>query len=691
MRFNKLYIAFLAIAILFSSIFVYERNVIENNYKNVAITLDYEELLKMSKESNKDVTYYIKEFKNMKAESVALNEMSVNSLKERGDYKIKTYLNGYNLVIESDPQIFNFILNGFVKKLGSEKVQITANNTIEIRGNKMDYIYDETVIKDMYGKVMGKRKIAEGSKLEFLGLGFLETDINIIKNTGINLNLRPIYMSQYDNKRAIDNYFSVLDNKNIKQNYIIFSGSEILGSGKYNDYLIKQLKKRNMIVAMIETVVQREHIPQRGLLDLVEKYNYNATRVFNIWDWVQKRYDYEMPMHRHGEEITNSMFRAVTERNVRIIYFKPFINTNNKYVTDMSIYKDRFNDFETRINKNHNLVIGKVNGMKNFHPNNLMLIPIILGIIASFFILMENILSMDFSRRRNIFNIGTVLTILGVCGIYIGNIKVELFNKLFALLGSITMPCISLFFIMFAISEILKRRTEVSTFKIIINSMIVLAISVVISLVGVMFEVSLLSDIRFLLEIDLFKGVKLSQIAPILFAILTYLSLFGYNRRERNTKGIKINECIDFLSQNIKIWHLLFVAIIGIIGFIFIARTGHETNIKPLTSELLFRNILELKLIARPRTKAFLIAYPSLMLMVYLAYKNIRWAIIPLMLGAAIGASDIVNTFSHIRAPLYLSFIRTNYEMLFGVIIGSIVVFLIDFIYVRLKGRKRNA
>ena len=691
MKFNKILVAILAIGILFSSVFVYERNSVESGYKNVSMTLDYEELLKMSKESKKDVSYFIKEFKDMNIENISVSEMSLSSLKERGDYKIKTHLNGYNLIVEADPSIFDFIFKGFSKNISSSKIRIIGTNTLEIDGTKDDYVFDETVIKDNYGKTMGKRKIAEGSKLEFLGLGYLQSDIDLIKKSGMNVNLRPTYMSQYEGKNAVEEYFNILDRENIKQNYIIFAGSEILGAGKYNDYLVTELKKRNMIVGMIETVVQREHIAQKGLLDLVQKYNYNATRVFNIWDWVQKRYDYEMPLHRHGEEVMNSMFRAVTERNVRIIYFKPFIGKDNKYVTDMSIYKDRFKEFENRIKKDHNLVIGNANSMKDFHPNRLLLIPVIFGIIASLLILLENIFNISFYCYKNTF-IGGLLLIFGGIGVAYGlNIKVELLNKMFALLGSITMPSISVFFVLFMVSEILKRKNSLPLINIIISSIVILAVSIAISLVGVMFEVSILSDIRFLLEMDLFKGVKLSQLAPLIFAIMAYLSLFGYRRMEKNLRGIRFKELIDFLTQDIKIWHLLFVGIIGVIGIIFIARTGHETNIKPSTYELLFRNMLELKLTARPRTKAFLIAYPSLMVMIYLAYKNIRWAIIPLMLAVAIGASDIVNTFSHLRAPLYLSFIRTNYEMLFGIIMGSLVVVIIDFIYKRLGGRNRNA
>lgn len=686
MKVNRLLSLFLVIGILFSTVFVFKRGNIENGYKNVEITIDYGEILKMDMESDKDAFYFLKEFKGMNVTSVSLNEMTLNSLKEREEFKIKTSLDGYDLVVESDPTIFTFILEGFSKKIDKDKIHITGKNSLRIEGTTKDYIYDETNVKDIDGKIIGKRKIGEGSKLEFLGIGFLQEDIDLIKQSGLNIIPRPIYTSQYDSKKTVVDYFDFLDKQNIKPNFIIFAGKEVLGGGKYNEYLRNELKNRNIIVGLIETEVQRENIVQKGIEDLIQNNGYNAVRVFNIAGWIQARYDYEIPFHRNGQEIINSMYRAVTERNIRIIYFRPFIDKDKSYVTDMSIYKDRFKEFENRINTGHKLEMGKVNSMNDFHPNRIMHIPIIIGIIASFLILIDNIVDIKDKYSKILFLLG----VAGSTGIYILNIKVDLFNKMFALLGSITMPSLAMLFIFFTMKEILKVKQKVNLSTVLIRGMMILGISLFISFMGVLFEVSLLSDIKYLLEMDIFKGVKLSQIGPIMFTILIYISVFGYKRTE-DKKGIQLNEILKLLKEDIKVGHLIFLGIIGVAGIIFIARTGHETNIQAGTIELFFRNMLELAFTARPRTKAFLIAHPALMLMVYFAFKNKKWAVLPLSIAVVLGQGNLVNTFSHLRAPLYLSYIRTNYEILFGVIIGITLVILVNFIVSRLEGRKRNA
>ncbi len=686
MKVNRLLALFLMIGIVFSSIFVFQRGSIENNYKNVEITLDYDEVLKMAAESGKSVSYFLKEFKDMNVSSVALNEMTLNSLSERENFKVKTSLDGYDLIVEADEGIFNFIVEGLSRKIDKNRIQIIGENSLRIEGNRKDYIYDETNTKDINGKTIGKRKIGEGLKLEFLGLGFLQEDIDLIKNAGLNVLPRPIYMAEYENENSINYYFDFLDKENIHPDFIIFAGGEVLGWDKNLDKLKKELEERNMVVGMIETQVQREHMEQKGLEDLVRNSGYQATRVFNIWNWIQIRYDYEMPMHRQGQEIMNSIYRAVTERNVRIVYFKPFIDSNDKYVTDMGIYKERFKELEDRLYNGHQLRLGKVNAMKDFHPNKWMQLPIAIGAIASLFILLDNL----FKVSRNLIQIGFLLGAGGSIGIYAANIKIDLFNKLCALLGSITMPSLAMVFILFTVKEILKHKSKIKIGNILFRGILILLMGAVISFVGVLFEVSLLSDIKYLLEMDIFKGVKLSQIGPILCTILIYLSIFGYKRKE-DKKGIDLKEIVNLFKEDIKVGHMIVVGIIAVAGIIFIARTGHETNIKPSTIELLSRNILELILPARPRTKAFLIAYPALMLMIYLAFKNRKWAILPLSLAVVLGQSDIVNTFSHLRAPLYLSFMRTNYEFLFGIPIGAVAVLIVHFIDLRLEGRKRNA
>jgi hypothetical protein len=126
-------------------------------------------------------------------------------------------------------------------------------------------------------------------------------------------------------------------------------------------------------------------------------------------------------------------------------------------------------------------------------------------------------------------------------------------------------------------------------------------------------------------------------------------------------------------------------------GYIYIARTGHETNIQPSTFEMITRNLLEVKLLARPRTKEFLIAFPAIIVAVYAARNRYKTILFLAGLAVIIGQTSIVNTFSHLRTPMYLSLIRTVYALGFGIVlgIGYVVVLEIGMRLIRLvRGEK---
>ena len=88
------------------------------------------------------------------------------------------------------------------------------------------------------------------------------------------------------------------------------------------------------------------------------------------------------------------------------------------------------------------------------------------------------------------------------------------------------------------------------------------------------------------------------------------------------------------------------------------------------------RSLLETILIARPRTKEFLIGHPALMLAVVLALRDRRtWLPLAALIGA-IGQISLLNTFCHFHIPLYLSLLRSVHGVWIGAIIGVLVILL---------------
>ena len=166
--------------------------------------------------------------------------------------------------------------------------------------------------------------------------------------------------------------------------------------------------------------------------------------------------------------------------------------------------------------------------------------------------------------------------------------------------------------------------------------------------------------------------------APLAFFCVLFVSYYGMFEKERERNTLKIGDIVSALQWTIPVWALVLAGVIGLVGYYYIARTGHETSVSVSTFELILRNTLEENLLARPRTKEFLIAFPCIMLCVYSAVRRMPFFTAVFGLAGTIGLTSICNTFMHIRTPLYLGFVRTGYAVLLGIIIGIVLIIGFD-------------
>ena len=144
---------------------------------------------------------------------------------------------------------------------------------------------------------------------------------------------------------------------------------------------------------------------------------------------------------------------------------------------------------------------------------------------------------------------------------------------------------------------------------------------------------------------------------------------------------LQLRDIVTAMKWQIPVWAVVLVGVIGLAGLYYLARTGHETSVSVSTAEIMIRNELEELLLARPRTKEFLVAFPGIMLAVYCAVRRLPFWTALFGLAGTIGLTSICNTFMHIRTPLYLGFIRTGYSLLFGIVIGCVMILCFDLLY----------
>ncbi len=715
MKKNAIIMIILIFSLALSASAAFTRIRTEKANNQVDIALDYAEFEKMAKQSEKDLLWWFREMKKMGVTTVALSEETLESIVEENrpiqvemsgnlfknadwersypasfvDYIKSGDIDEFDVVaVTSSEEIYELIRTGLQNRYSSEKFKIFAENgryAFILDGTPEEALYTAPIkIKESSGKNYKEESELHSSKLMRLGLGLDPKKVQLIRESGLKIAPRPYNYKEWGGKKYVRQVIKDYERLGIQPEYMIFAGSEVLGYPDAIDevasYMGKEIK-----VGMIETMVQREHIEQDGLEELVAALDYNTVRVFSVWPYIQKwfqRYNYE-----GAEEIENTLYRAVTERNIRLIYFKPFKKDDRVYVTDHEEYEKMFARFESRIAK-HGLHIGEASIIPPHRIRTLHKIGIGWGAAAGSILLLSHLFRIHRKAQYALLGIG----LIGTVGLFI--VLPSLADKLIALGAAIVFPALGMLYFCRKSREYFLEGEEKKLHWIIGRACRDLCIASAISFIGALIVGTLLSDIQYQLEMDLFRGVKLSQLIPILIFMISYIAYFGYRRENgKESTFLEWKDVRAVLCENIKVIYVILIAFFLIIGYVYIARTGHESSLQPLDIEMIARNFLEEKLLARPRTKEFLVAFPALMAGIYAAAKGYRWLVFGAGLLAVIGQTSIVNTFCHLRTPMILSILRTIYSLGFGIVLG-IVYILILHALIRgakmLRGEKPN-
>ncbi len=705
---NKYILIGIVAAFLVAMTIIGGRGIIESNNKSYDVVLDYNELVAMAAQSDKDVSWWLNEFKNkMGITKVGLSEENIMSLMEDVEIPVSGNLMGeitkqadwrdqypsalvselekngfdsYDVLIELDnSETSNFVLTAIKERLQPEMYFIvkTEEKGFAILDGTSDVTLYTEKYKEMNSKNAGfmEKVDIEGSKLMYISLGFLPEKVKIIQAAGMEIVPRTLSYNGWNDTKYAKAVISEYEKYNIKPKYIIVGGEAVIGYDDGVETAEAYLNKNNIAIGLIENTTQLQNIMQYGVEDIAKANNYNTVRIFSVWNYIQNRYQYYG--YPGAEEIENTLFRAVTERNIRVIYFKPVMAFKDlhTYITDPEVYENMFENLKTRLGEN-NISFGDATIMSNQQINPFLKLILGFGCIFSGILLVDAFLPINRKTKVVLATIG----FLGVVGAYLllpnwialiesfsaavifGCIAVTLYTK-------ISKDC----------ADQLERDTKLP--RIILLAAMTLVLSVLVALIGGMFTAAPISSVNYMLEINTFRGVKAAQLLPIAYFAIAYLAYFGFGNRKERPGKLEFLDIKDMINTNVKVWMVLLAAVLGAVGAYYIIRTGHDSSIQVSSFEMIFRNELENVLVARPRTKEFLFAFPAIMLMVYSSIRGFKLWTIVFGLSGVLGVTSVINTFMHIRTPLYLGFFRTGYSLIIGVIVGVIGILIFEAVH----------
>lgn len=608
-------IVLILLGLIFSALNLAPRLNYDARSKNILIAIDYDNVFFVNPKGKISESFIEYLYKEGLVNSVAFNEIKAEDfLLKPLDY-LRFYLDNEEIERLKQKNFNSFLL------VGNE-------NCSRI----------ETYLRALGYEDIRIRSFSEGNSLLLLPLEYHEAK-NITlgfekaSNSKLKDILTPLFVfnsNDFSNPRLLFDYFKLtgFDGEKI----LIFKNDITESTKGYFQKYISKEKARISLIDFSNTPIVSEIIsekPHIGIRTAFFQYDYkNYGKSQNV--------DYLI----EGMEI------AVRDRNVRaLIIYGVF--ENKKELIDL--LKDLNRSISSMGFRLGNL------SEPTFKVNSYILIPMVIAIASAVTLLITLVV-----KRKTIILLTFISSATLFIGLYFYN--ETLLRLLAALLSSIVFPILAL--IKFGPDE------KPMALK---NAIIRFVLVCLTSTIGGIFIFSFLATHEFALHARLFRGVKLTYLIPIL-GYFAYQLIFSIGSHTANFEKLK-EKLKGYLDLNIKVKSLLIFAVFSLIIFIYIERSGN-TELFVSDLELKIRYLLSKYLIARPRTKEFLIGHPLLLFSLSLGIRQPLLRILSLF--SIVGQISIVNTFSHAYTPIWVSLLRTFNGMLLGLIIFLVVKVLVD-------------
>ena len=370
----------------------------------------------------------------------------------------------------------------------------------------------------------------KGEKLLDLCLGIWPDTAELLERHGYEIIPRTVTKKDMNGTQFAAAYIDVL--KHYDAPYFMNSGKELVGyeSDEGWDMLVQYLNESGASIAMMEQNDQSLNLTWPGIEDLLDETGYHGVRVFNEWAYIQNRYQY--CGYEGPEEITNTFFRAIAERNCKIVYLKMILEPDNDvswdadekewtYVTDPADYEKMLSDLDARLAP-LGYTRGTVPAMELKTPSTALRLVQSIG-TAALLVLLFDLFFRIGARWR------TILLVVGVLGFAaLSVLKPSLFRLLLSMSGGIVMPSLAAVGLCRELMEKRKSEPYLRFGKLLGYTLGVSVLTILTAFCGSLLATAALSQLSYMIEMELYRGVKIMQLIPIGLFILAYLVVYAY-------------------------------------------------------------------------------------------------------------------------------------------------------------------
>lgn len=664
-RSKVLMILAVLIGLIAAIVMCFQRNAIEEQSMTIEQAMDYDAVVTMARNDGYDLDTALAKAKEAGITSFTIYDATLNKLTQRGEMSLVTKL-GLQLYYPqygiTNPK-YDYYLIG--KPKGQEDLYFDEVLTdLQARLGKDNAV----LIENSQYRIAGVNGVMPA--LGDVNLGILSADANTIAAHGFHVILRPTNYSD-PTEEQVATFFNRADKiKNVSG--VMFVGKEVMGYSPVNgerktmlDFTADEMNERHMPFYMIESVNQLQYNQQDGMYDLAGLTHYNTARVYAM---AKEELDKIDPA-----EAAMRYYISDLERNCRVNLYPLY----KKPMHGMNLTETNFNYIKMVSDKlqERGYTLGKATIMPSYYPNRVLLAIVAIAAMCSFVFTLNLLWPLPDKINFILMVLGAIVALAGAIVA-----KGALFLQVMAIGCASAAPTAAILVLLdwWKRKKITKRLGYADVVR---DGGIGLTCAVAMAMIGGLFIAAMLGNIRFFMEFDFYRGVKLTFILPPVLVALGYLQRFPLWGRTLASADDFKTFAKDFLNIPIKMGTFILLGVVGFVAMVFVGRSGHESGVPVPAFEVALRRFLENAMYARPREKEFLIGHPAFFIMVAAMYR--KWPQLIhffAVIATSIGVGSMVETFAHIRTPFLMSFIRGLDGWMVGLVIGCVIIVVIAFL-----------
>ncbi|MGN1097411.1 MAG: DUF5693 family protein [Clostridia bacterium] len=646
----KAAIALLMVLIILPS--VVQRVSNESQNKNVVVSLLYNDIkMKLSKE---DLDRELDEYKKLGVNTITVQEEDLNSLISSGTItciKYNVLLHKYDDesedMIKQIKNLSHITNDSYILVTKRDDSKAFLKKWIPLKYSDEEYAYFKTAYgADMY-------VLYDGTPLTYqISVGYMESDLKYLHDKGFDIAFDARiknykvqgYLDEYDRliKEYGVKYFNIRDNyrhpKKEKEAAANYKGISNL------------IKNNDLVLVVTENPDQLSNEKPIGYATI---FNDNSDKVIRSYEtYIVQNSDPTEYMFRYYQYLNSTI-----DRNIRFINVTQVTNATGTHLEQNELTKKAVKTYIDKINSIGYNTDGFTLNYDYQDVNRRLTAAAALVLMGIMLLtLIEWLMGRSYVQLTAL---AAICCVLGAAATFKLPVSlVQLYPSVFAVLA----PCFCLTSV-FVFAENMKDKLDRWKY---ISSMLLLAL-VSLCLCGLV-QGGLLSGIDYYINFTIFRGIKLSLYAPMVFSMLAYYMVFIKKRNVNILWDAK-----NLLTARVQVYWLILIAIFAGVGMVYIVRSGNVNEISSLEEAM--RTFITEYFPARPRTKEF-IAWPCLMLFAY--YTKVRR--IPLAsfvfgVGSSILFASVINSFCHVFTSLVTIYTR----VFVGVFIS---IFICIFVYI---------